>query len=201
MEFYLRFKHFYSSEWIIIIDSLSWITNSHVIHISHVIITYTLKSLSSLTIFIQKRHLELLSVKSRPPCPGLSEVWHMPLKILLNIGLVNSLPSYGIKSLPRPMLAYCQLDPKGQTFVKFLIKYVNFYLWKCCLKNFSHFVQVSMCSRVKDQSGYGLGQWEEALHSNASSHWPSPYPERSLRSHTHKTHAYGYAHTHTHTHR
>ena len=26
-------------------------------------------------------------------------------------------------------------------------------------------------------SGYGLGQWEEALHSNASSHWTSRYPE------------------------
>ena len=27
---------------------------------------------------------------------------------------------------------------------------------------------------------YELSQWEEALHSNASSHWPSPYPEWSL---------------------
>ena len=43
-----------------------------------------------------------------------------------------------------------------------------------------------------DHSGYGLGQWEEALHwyglsqweeallCNAFSHWPSPYPEWSL---------------------
>ena len=30
-------------------------------------------------------------------------------------------------------------------------------------------------SRV--HSGYGLGQWENALHSNASSHWLIPYPE------------------------
>ena len=31
-----------------------------------------------------------------------------------------------------------------------------------------------------DHSGYGLGQWEEALLCNAFSHWPSPYPEWSL---------------------
>ena len=34
--------------------------------------------------------------------------------------------------------------------------------------------------RHRNHSGYGLGQWEEALHSNASSHCPSPYPEWSL---------------------
>ena len=33
---------------------------------------------------------------------------------------------------------------------------------------------------IRDHSGYGLGQWEKALHSNASSHWISPYPEWSL---------------------
>ena len=31
--------------------------------------------------------------------------------------------------------------------------------------------------------GYGLSEWEEALHGNASSHWLSPYPQWSLRSH------------------
>ena len=31
--------------------------------------------------------------------------------------------------------------------------------------------------QLRDQSGYGLGQWEEALQSNASSHWLSPYLE------------------------
>ena len=30
------------------------------------------------------------------------------------------------------------------------------------------------------RSGDGLAQWEEALHSKASSHWLSPYPEWSL---------------------
>ena len=32
----------------------------------------------------------------------------------------------------------------------------------------------------RDHSCYGLGQWERVLHSNASSHWLSPYPEWSL---------------------
>ena len=33
---------------------------------------------------------------------------------------------------------------------------------------------------IRDHSGHGLGQWEEALHSNASSHWLSTCPEWSL---------------------
>ena len=37
-------------------------------------------------------------------------------------------------------------------------------------------------STLRDHSGYGLGQWEEALHSNAFSHWLSPYPEWSLHT-------------------
>ena len=32
----------------------------------------------------------------------------------------------------------------------------------------------------RGHSGFGLSQWEEALHSNASSDWPSPYLEWSL---------------------
>ena len=32
----------------------------------------------------------------------------------------------------------------------------------------------------RDQSGYGLSQWETALHCNGVSHWLSPYPERPL---------------------
>ena len=35
-------------------------------------------------------------------------------------------------------------------------------------------------SHSRVQSGYGLSQWEKALHSNAFSHWPSPYPEWSM---------------------
>ena len=30
------------------------------------------------------------------------------------------------------------------------------------------------------RSGYGLDQWEKALHSNVSFHWPSPYPEWTI---------------------
>ena len=35
----------------------------------------------------------------------------------------------------------------------------------------------------RDHTLYGLGQWGKALHSNASFHWPSPHPERSLSRH------------------
>ena len=33
----------------------------------------------------------------------------------------------------------------------------------------------------RNNSEYGLSQWQQALPSNAFSYWPSPYPERSLR--------------------
>ena len=32
-------------------------------------------------------------------------------------------------------------------------------------------------SRTRDHSGYGLGQWQTALHCNAACHWLSPCPE------------------------
>ena len=35
----------------------------------------------------------------------------------------------------------------------------------------------------RDHYGHGLGQWEEALRSNAFSRWPSPYPKWSLHCH------------------
>ena len=35
--------------------------------------------------------------------------------------------------------------------------------------------------RCRDHYGYGFDQWEKALHSNAISHWWSPYTELSLR--------------------
>ena len=40
-------------------------------------------------------------------------------------------------------------------------------------------------TRIRDHSGYGISQWEKALHSNAFSHCPSPYPEWSPRTRTH----------------
>ena len=57
--------------------------------------------------------------------------------------------------------------------------------------------QVTMCYHLNPMKGssqeatgtirphhsqYQLSQWEKALHSNASSHWLSPYPECSLLS-------------------
>ena len=35
--------------------------------------------------------------------------------------------------------------------------------------------------KLRDYSGYGLGWWEKALHSNGSSHWLSPNSEWSLK--------------------
>ena len=43
-----------------------------------------------------------------------------------------------------------------------------------------HFV---LLLAIRDHYGYGLGQWEKALHNNAFSHWLSPCPEWSLGHH------------------
>ena len=53
------------------------------------------------------------------------------------------------KPLSEPMMNYCQLAPKEQTSVKFHLKFKLFHskkrIWKCCLKNVSHFVLASIC--------------------------------------------------------
>ena len=52
---------------------------------------------------------------------------------------------FGAKALPKPMMTYCQLNPKEQTSVKFEPKYEVFHSWKrICkdlLRNGWHFVQ------------------------------------------------------------
>ena len=57
-----------------------------------------------------------------------------------------------------------------------------------CLLNIQHPIHIlslSMicCIQYMDHSRYGLCQWDEALHSNAPSHWLSPYSEWSLYYH------------------
>ena len=51
---------------------------------------------------------------------------------------------FGAKPLSKPFLGYCQLYPKEQTSVKFLLKYETFhsrkYIWKYRLRNGGHFV-------------------------------------------------------------
>ena len=49
-------------------------------------------------------------------------------------------------------------------------------------QNLTTIKYIFFTTRTRDHSGYGLGQWEKALHSNASSHWLSPYPEWSLHT-------------------
>ena len=55
----------------------------------------------------------------------------------------------GAKPLSEPMLEYCQLGPYKQNSVKFLSKFRHFHsrkcIWKCRLRNGSHFVSASMC--------------------------------------------------------
>ena len=55
---------------------------------------------------------------------------------------------FGAKSLPEPMLTYCQLDPQEQISVKFHSKYKIFHSRKCIwtyrLRDAGHFVQGEM---------------------------------------------------------
>ena len=53
----------------------------------------------------------------------------------------------GAKPLSKPMLTYCQLDPKEHISMKFNLKFKYFHsrkcVWTCRLQNGSHFVQGS----------------------------------------------------------
>ena len=64
---------------------------------------------------------------------------------------------FGAKPLSKPMLVYCQLDPREQSSVKFKSKYKNFHsrkcIWKCRLRDGGHFVQGDI---IKSASLYGL---------------------------------------------
>ena len=59
---------------------------------------------------------------------------------------------FGTKPLSKPMLGYCQLEPKEQSSVKFKSKYKTFHSWKCtgksCLRSSGHFVQGKMNIRI-----------------------------------------------------
>ena len=80
----------------------------------------------------------------------------------------------------------------GTNFSEILIKINTFSLKKMHLKMSSGRRQPSCfglnvlisihisATPIRDHSGYGLRQWEKALHSYAFSDWPSPYPEWSL---------------------
>ena len=55
----------------------------------------------------------------------------------------------GTEPLSKPMMTYCQLDPKGHISMKYHLKFKSFHsrkcIWKCHLWNGSHFVSASMC--------------------------------------------------------
>ena len=52
---------------------------------------------------------------------------------------------------------------------------LSFGRWE--LRSMKKFIFQVWYSRGRDHSGYGLGQWEKVVHSNAFFHWLSPYPE------------------------
>ena len=64
------------------------------------------------------------------------------------IGSGYGLLPYDTKLSPGPMLSYCQLYPREQTSMRFASN-VSFSfkkcIWKYCLYNIGHFVQVSIC--------------------------------------------------------
>ena len=73
----------------------------------------------------------------------------------------------GAKPLSKPMLAYCQLDPKEQTSVKFQSKFNHFHsrkcVWKCRLRNGGHFVrgdELSLRRGSEHSSPMRLGNWK-----------------------------------------
>ena len=79
---------------------------------------------------------------------------------------------------------FFQLDLNKYISMKFYSKFKTYhqrkYIW-ICLQNGSHFVRVSMYTKWRDNSGYGLSQWEMMLQCNIISHWLSPFPECSLK--------------------
>ena len=120
---------------------------------------------------------------------------------LVNLGSVNglvpSLPPSGTKPLPEPMLTYCPCDlvPFSQGHLYEIFKTsITQMCWKIDgVKSQSHLsgvnglmIQGWWCLEPerpvfsRDHFGYGLNQWEKVLHSNTTSHWPSPHPEWSL---------------------
>ena len=63
-----------------------------------------------------------------------------------------------------------------------LLCFLPSYVWVCRLTPLGRLEPRFTTIRPRDHFGYGLGQWEKALHSNASSHWLSPYLEWSLQT-------------------
>ena len=82
-------------------------------------------------------------VNSSPPSAAYMRQW-------IGSALVQIMACrlFSAKPLSKPMLSYCQLDPRKQTSVKSLSKYKTFHSWKCIWKyplwNGGHFVQGEM---------------------------------------------------------
>ena len=109
------------------------------------------------------------------------------------------------------------IGPFGTNFSEIWIEFLIFSFKKMCLRNGGHFVQEESLDKtaqvdreesrkrksgsgcfpycsfvvftIRNHPGYGLGQWEAVLHSNASSNWLSPYSKWSWHNyHQHVAH-------------
>ena len=67
-------------------------------------------------------------------------------------------------------------DGENDHVIRTLVRMAYLYLGEKCIWP----PTLLNTSLLRNQSGYGLSQWEEALLCNASSHWQSPYPVWSL---------------------
>ena len=92
-------------------------------------------------------HLKMSSGKWRPFCLGLNVLTHL-LQVCCwtRSALVQVMARclFDTKPLLEPMLTYCQSDTYEHTSEKFELKYKTFHsqkcIWKCRLRNGSHFV-------------------------------------------------------------
>ena len=116
----------------------------------------------------------------------------------------------GAKPLPEPILIYKHVHPKEHIAVKFFLKIHTFPLKKCicnwyakwwssCLglnmlnmgliyTNTTAIIYSPNAHRIRNNSVYGLSQWEDVSLCNAFSHWPNSYSKWFLTSnHVNKT--------------
>ena len=58
-------------------------------------------------------------------------------------------------------------------------------IWNCVKRKNKHGKKIRLCThKNRDQSRYGLSQWEMTLHCNVISYWLSPHTEWSLQKDT-----------------
>ena len=74
-------------------------------------------------------HVINVSVNSSPPCATYMHQWIGSALVQLTACCI-----FSTKPLSKPMVGYCQLDPKEWNSVKFWSIYKTFHSWKCIWK-------------------------------------------------------------------